>query len=159
MGFPYHCDVTSHGQRPQRLTGLTTYLLSQTAKIAKRELDERLAARGMRLRHMAVLAVLDEAPTTQLDLGRRLGMDPSDITGTVDDLEGKALVARTLDRDDRRRKVVTLTRAGRREIADLDKMARKLADSLLEPVPERRRQRLHADLLRVLQAHDERAAK
>lgn len=159
MAPPYYWVVTSHGARPVRLTALTTYLLSQTAKIAKRELDEQLAARGMRLRHMAVLAVLDEAPTTQLDLGRRLGMDPSDITGTVDDLEGKSLVARALDRDDRRRKIVTLTRAGRREIADLDRVARKLADSLLEPVPERRRHQLHADLLRVLQAHDERAAK
>jgi DNA-binding MarR family transcriptional regulator len=133
-------------------------LLSQTAKIAKRELDERLAARGMRLRHMAVLAALDEAPTTQLNLGRRLGLDPSDVTETVDDLEGEALVARTLDQDDRRRKIVTLTRAGRREIADLDRMARRLAESLLAPVPERRRRQLHTDLLRVLQAHDERAA-
>jgi DNA-binding MarR family transcriptional regulator len=149
--------VVHSGDRPVRLTALTTYLLSQTAKIAKRELDECLAARGMRLRHMAVLAALDEAATTQLELGRRLAIDPSDVTATVDDLEAAALVARTPDPADRRRKVVTLTRRGRREIAELDRLARQLAESLLEPVPERRRRQLHADLLRVLQAHDERA--
>ena len=143
--------------RPQRLTGLTTYLLSQTARIAKRELDDRLAERGMRLRHMAVLAVLEEAPTTQLELGRRVHLDPSDVTATVDDLEARELAARTLDPTDRRRKVVTLTSAGRREISRLDRIARRLADALLEPVPERRRRQLHEDLLRVLRAHDERA--
>jgi DNA-binding MarR family transcriptional regulator len=152
----YHCDVSHFADRPERLTALTTYLLSQTAKAAKRELDEALATRGMRLRHMAVLAVLDDAPTTQLELGRRLDLDPSDVTGTVDALEARALVSRALDPADRRRKLVSLTTSGRREIAHLDRMARRLADALLAPVPERRRRQLHEDLLRVLRARDAR---
>lgn len=152
----YHHDVARFSDRPNRLTTLTTYLLSQTAKIAKRDLDDGLLARGMRLRHMAVLAVLDEGPTTQLELGRRLDIDPSDITATVDDLEAGALVVRTPDPADRRRKVVTLIPKGRREIVYLDGMARRLAEALLEPVPERRRRQLHDDLLRVLRARDAR---
>ena len=148
--------MSNFADRPQRLTTLTTYLLSQTAKAAKRELDGELAARGMRLRHMAVLAVLDEKPTTQFELGRRLALDPSDVTATVDDLETRSLVTRAADHTDRRRKVVTLTRRGRGEIAELDGIARRLSDALLEPVPERRRQQLHQDLLRVLRARDDR---
>ncbi|WP_308466532.1 MarR family winged helix-turn-helix transcriptional regulator [Rathayibacter soli] len=135
---------------------MTTYLLSQAAKIAKRDLDEALAARGMRMRHMAVLAVLDETPATQLDLGHRLDLDPSDVTATVDDLEAHSLVIRAVDPADRRRKVVSLTVSGRREIARLDRMARQLADALLQPVPEERRRQLHADLLTVLLAQDAR---
>lgn len=142
--------------RPRRLTALTTYLLSQTAKIAKRELDDALATRGMRLRHMAVLAALDDGPTIQLELGRRLDLDPSDITATVDDLEARTLVTRTVDPADRRRKVVTLTSRGRREIADLERMARRLANALLDPVPTSRRQQMHDDLLRVMRAQDAR---
>jgi DNA-binding MarR family transcriptional regulator len=142
--------------RPVRLTAVTTYLLSQTAKIAKRQLDEALATRGMRLRHMAVLAVVAESPTTQLELGRRLALDPSDVTATVDDLEAEGLVARTSDQSDRRRKVVTLTRNGQRKFAELDKIGHGLADALFEPVPQRRRRQLHEDLLRVLRAQDAR---
>jgi DNA-binding MarR family transcriptional regulator len=149
--------MAQFADRPERLSSLTTYLLSQTAKIAKRELDDRLAERGMRLRHMSVLAAVDEGPATQLELSRRLDLDPSDVTATVDDLESAGFVGRQADEADRRRKIVALTRSGRRELATLDRTARRLADDLLDPVPERRRQQLHDDLRRVLVAHDARA--
>jgi DNA-binding MarR family transcriptional regulator len=105
---------------------------------------------------MAVLAAVDEGPTTQLELSRRLDLDPSDVTATVDDLESAGFVARQTDAADRRRKIVALTRSGRREIATLDRLARRIGDTLLEPVPERRRQQLDEDLRRVLLAHDAR---
>ena len=137
---------------------MTTYLLSQTAKAAKRDLDDRLAAEGFRLRHMSVLAVLDEAPATQLELGRRLAMDPSDVTATVDDLEKGKLASRSMDLTDRRRKVVTLTAAGLKKLEWMQQAAQDLCDELLEPVPERRRTQLHQDLQRVLLARDARDA-
>ena len=142
--------------RPQQLVSLTAYLLSQVAKIAKNELDDQLSRRGLRLRHMAVLAVAGEGPVSQLELTRRLNIDPSDVTATVDDLENAALVARTVDPTDRRRRLVTMTAGGRREMARLTAMAQQIADALLEPVPPRRRQQLHDDLRRVLLAHDDR---
>jgi DNA-binding MarR family transcriptional regulator len=104
-----------------------------------------------------VLAAVDEGPATQLELSRRLDLDPSDVTATVDDLESAGFVGRQTDEADRRRKIVALTRSGRRELATLDRTARRLADDLLDPVPERRRQQLHDDLRRVLLAHDARA--
>lgn len=144
--------------RPERLSSLTTYLLSQTATIAKRELDDRLAERGVRLRHMGVLAVVDEGPATQRELSRRLDLDPSDVTATVDDLQSAGFVARQTDEADRRRKIVALTRSGRRELATLDRIAHRIADDLLAPIPERRRRQLHEDLHRVLLAHDARVS-
>jgi DNA-binding MarR family transcriptional regulator len=142
--------------KPDRLTGLTTYLLSQTAKVAKGDLDDRLADEGFRLRHMSVLAVLDEAPATQLDLSRRLMIDPSDVTATVDDLETNGLATRSMDAADRRRKIVTLTASGRKKLEWMQKVAQQLCDELLEPVPERRRAQLHQDLHRILLARDAR---
>lgn len=144
--------------KPQRLTRLTSYLLSQTAKLAKRDLDDQLAVKGFRLRHMAVLAVLDEAPVTQLELGRRLGMDPSDVTATVDNLENNGLASRSMDSTDRRRKVVTLTSDGFKELEWMQHLAQGLCDELLAPVPERRRAQLHDDLTRILLARDARDA-
>src|ERR671921_2646882 len=145
--------------KPERLTRLTIYLLSQTAKMAKRDLDQRLAAEGFRLRHMAMLAVLDEAPATQLELGRRLTMDPSDVTATIDDLEAKGLVTRSMDPADRRRKIVTLTPVGLKRLDRMQQVAQELCDELLEPVPARRRAQLHQDLHDVLLARDARDAE
>ena len=140
--------------KPAMLTAVTTYLLSQTAKVAKRDLDARLSARGLRLRHMAVLTAVDEGPASQLEFSRRLDMDPSDMTATIDDLEASRLVARRTDPADRRRKLVTLTRPGRTELGRLDAIAREAAESLLAPVPASRRRQLHDDLRRVLEAHE-----
>jgi MarR family transcriptional regulator, lower aerobic nicotinate degradation pathway regulator len=136
--------------KPERLTGLTSYLLSQVAKIAKRDVDDLLAAEGLRLRHMAVLAAVDEGPSSQLDLGRRLALDPSDVTATVDDLEQAGLATRSMDPADRRRKVVTLTRAGRTRLDWAERRSREACDALLAVVPERRRAQLHQDLRRIL---------
>jgi MarR family transcriptional regulator, lower aerobic nicotinate degradation pathway regulator len=140
--------------KPARLTGLTSYLLSQVAKLAKRDLDDRLAAEGFRLRHMAVLAAVEETPSSQLDLGRRLAMDPSDVTATVDDLENAGLATRRMDPTDRRRKLVTLTVAGREKLDWTEQTAREACDSLLAPVPERRRAQLHEDLHHILLARE-----
>lgn len=141
--------------RPTRLTALTIYLISQTARVAKSEMDARLAARGMRLRHQAVLAVLDEGSASQLDIARRLRLDPSDVTATVDDLETAGFAGRHPDTVDRRRKIVKLTAKGQREVEALEIIAREVEDRLLEPLPVRRRAEMHRDLFRVLVAHDE----
>src|SRR4029078_7376510 len=89
----YDC-LMPFDDRPTRLVPLTTYLLSQTAKLAKRELDHRLSARGLRLRHMSVMASLDDGEASQLDLARRLHLDPSDVTATVDELETDSFTKR-----------------------------------------------------------------
>jgi MarR family transcriptional regulator, lower aerobic nicotinate degradation pathway regulator len=123
--------------KPDRLTRLTTYLLSQTAKVAKGDLDDRLAAAGFRLRHMSVI-------------------DPSDVTATVDDLEKTGLATRSMDPADRRRKIVTLTASGSKRLEWMQQVAEQLCEELLAPVAERRRAQLHQDLRRVLLARDAR---
>jgi DNA-binding MarR family transcriptional regulator len=152
IGTSYYWRVIT--TKPERLTSLTSYLLSQVAKLAKRDIDDLLAGEGLRMRHMAVLAAIEEAPSSQLDLGRRLAMDPSDVTATVDDLEKAGLATRSTDTADRRRKVVALTTAGQRKLEWTERVAREACDALLAPVPERRRAQLHQDLRRILLARE-----
>lgn len=131
------------------------YLLSQVAKNAKHELDQRLARRGLRLRHMAVLAALeDRASPSQLELGRLLGLDPSDVTTTVEDLVAAGFVHRHVDRTDRRRRVVSISEAGVAELATLVGIAERVGDEVLHPLSATRRRSMHADLVRVLAALD-----
>ncbi|TQS41371.1 MarR family winged helix-turn-helix transcriptional regulator [Cryptosporangium phraense] len=138
---------------PEGLMGLTIYLLSQTARLGKRTLDDRLAEQGLRLRHMAVLAALaDGGPVAQQELSQRLRIDPGDLTGVVDVLEAQHLVTRTVDPGDRRRRVVRPTDAGTRRLAELEALAEAVADELLAPLTPERRRRLHEDLDVVLRA-------
>src|SRR5690349_10841317 len=116
---------------PSSLLTLTTYLLSQTAKVAKRQLDAQLQERGMRLRHMLVLAWLtDNGSTSQLSLATNLGLDPSDVTSTIDDLEDLKLVKRSVDPSDRRRKLIAVTSRGTTEFDRLQRIAAKISDDL-----------------------------
>jgi len=107
-----------------------------------------------RRHHYVVLAALDEqGPASQAELGRRTHIDGSDMVAAVNELVERGLVARTLDTIDRRRNLVRLTPAGRRQLQELDQLLDKAQDSLLAPLsPDERRQLV--DLLgRVVDHH------
>lgn len=141
---------------PPSLTGLTTYLLSRTGKIARGRLAGRFADRGLRLWHHAVLAALaDFGPHVQRDLAARLEIDPSDMAKIVDELAGAGSVDRARDAADRRRITVTLTDAGRTLLAELDAQARDVQDEVLEALTEDEREHLTVLLGKVF-AHLER---
>lgn len=135
---------------PPSLTGLTTYLLSRTGKIARGRLAGRLADRGLRLWHHAVLAALaDFGPHVQRDLAARLEIDPSDMAKIVDELAGAGNVDRARDAADRRRITVTLTDAGRTLLGELDAQARDVQDEVLEPLTGDEREHLNLLLGKV----------
>jgi DNA-binding MarR family transcriptional regulator len=136
---------------PTPLLGLTVYLLSRVGRLGKHALDDRLAARGLRLRHMAVLAALaDSGAASQLALARSVRLDPSDITTTLDELQRRGFVERTVDPADRRRRLVALTPDGRAGLHELCGVADEVADELLAPLDPDERRVLHEALRRVL---------
>ena len=101
---------------PQSPAGLRTtgsWLLNQTASHAARLLSEGFAAHDLRGYHYRLLASLaEDGPASQADLGRRCGIDRSDVVAAVNDLAGRGLVVRAPDPADRRRNVISLTDAG-----------------------------------------------
>lgn len=137
---------------PPSLTGLTTYLLSRAGKIARGRMAGRLAERGLRLWHHAVLAALaDFGSHVQRDLAARLGIDPSDMAKIVDELAGAGYVERARDAADRRRVTVTLTDTGRGLLAELDAEAEGVRDEVLEPLSRDEREQLDALLRKVFE--------
>jgi DNA-binding MarR family transcriptional regulator len=64
-----------------------------------------------------VLLMLGEGPRTLSDIAEAQRIDPPYATAIVDQLELLGMAARTPDPADRRRKVVTLTEAGRSAVA------------------------------------------
>jgi DNA-binding MarR family transcriptional regulator len=59
-----------------------------------------------------LLVVADGGPKSQQQAARRLGIDRTTMVAMLDALEGKGLVSRHPDADDRRRNVVELTDTG-----------------------------------------------
>lgn len=81
--------------------------------------NRALAALGLKVRHYAVLALAcSDLRSTQRELSQFLYLDPSQIVGLVDELEGRQLVQRRPDPRDRRSKVIVATASGRRFYAE-----------------------------------------
>jgi DNA-binding MarR family transcriptional regulator len=138
---------------PPSLLGLDIYLLSRVGKTARGRFADRLAARGLRLWHMAILAALaDFGPHAQRDLAERLAIHPSDVAKIVDELEAAGQVERTRDDRDRRRITVRLARPGRTALRSLEREAGQVGDEILAPLDSAERDQLRA-LLERLFAH------
>jgi MarR family transcriptional regulator, lower aerobic nicotinate degradation pathway regulator len=137
----------SRWQPPVRLTGMPSWLLGQAALAGDRLVSAALAESGLRKHHFAALLALAELGTSsQVGLGRRLGLDVSDVHAVVSELEGRGYVARTRDPDDRRRNVLELTAVGRRQTARLERRVLAAQDELLAPLTPAARKALLAAL-------------
>jgi MarR family transcriptional regulator, lower aerobic nicotinate degradation pathway regulator len=133
---------------PERLRQLPSWLTAQVASKGRRLVEASLARDGARRQHFTVLtSLLGQGPASQAELGRRLSIDRSDLHALLGELERDGLVARVRDDRDRRRNIVTLTRAGRAAQARLDRRIEAAQDALLEPLPAGER----AQLIRLLQ--------
>ena len=139
---------------PERLRGLPSWLLNQAALAANRIVGEGLAGAGAHRSHYAVLSALDEfGAASQAALGRRCGIDRSDMVALVNALSRDRLVAKRPDPTDRRRNVITLTTAGRRRLRSLDTAVGRLQDALLAPLSAAERRQLVVLLRRVVEHH------
>jgi DNA-binding MarR family transcriptional regulator/N-acetylglutamate synthase-like GNAT family acetyltransferase len=106
-------------------------------------LDESFLGLGLPLASARLLFEVGSAgPVTVRHLRARLDLDSGYLSRLLRGLEERDLVAVAPDPDDRRRRVVTLTRAGRRHHARLEDRSEELASRLLEPLSERQRSRL-----------------
>lgn len=136
---------------PQRLQRLPSWLLSASALVGDRLVNEALATEGVRKYHFRVLVALsDDGPLSQADLGRRLSIDRSDMAAVVAELEQRGLVARARDDRDRRRNVVTVTAVGEDALARMDAAIAAAQDELLAPLAAPERQQLTELLTRLL---------
>lgn len=63
---------------------------------------------------VALLELEPDRPAAQRTLAEAMKVDPSNLSGVIDRLEGRGLVTRSPDAADRRVKILALTAAGRR---------------------------------------------
>ena len=90
--------------------------LYQLVETLRGEHEEAAAAAGLTAAQATLLTLLSE-PMSMRQFADLMGCDASNVTGIVDRLEAKALVARTADPDDRRVKRLARTSEGDRAAA------------------------------------------
>ena len=140
---------------PARLYSRATWLMGQTSNQGHRLIGERMHAAGVPSRsYYSLLAALAESgPTSQADLGRRIGLDRSDVTAAVTDLEGHGYLRRASDPADRRRNLVSITERGETFLGELDKELDAAQEELLAPLSPDERKALTGMLSRLVEHH------
>ncbi len=137
---------------PARLMDRPTWLISRAYARSTGLLNAGFESRGNGLRgyHYRLLAALDEwGPASQADLGRNTGIDRSDVTAALAELDTRGLIERTVDPEHKRRNIVTLTPDGVKQLSDLDAVVDAIQDQLMAPLTAAQRLRFLA-LIRLL---------
>jgi DNA-binding MarR family transcriptional regulator len=135
---------------PPRLAELPSWLLSAAARRGDRLVSDALASGGLGKHHFRVLVALDDdGPSSQADIGRAIMLDRSDLHAVVSLLEADGLVERSQDPADRRRNVVALTRDGRATLRRLERRVIAVQDELTVALSAQERAQLVALLQRV----------
>ncbi|MFD0899394.1 MarR family winged helix-turn-helix transcriptional regulator [Actinomadura sediminis] len=145
---------TADAEPLDRLHRLPTWLISQAYAHGHRLLSDAFAATGSRGYHYRLLTALEQlGPASQAELGRRTGIDRSDVVAALNELAAERLVERATDPDDRRRNIVTVTPDGVRRLEHLDTVVSGVQDELLAPLSPADRDRLVGLLARVVEHH------
>lgn len=139
---------------PVRLRSLPSWLINKLSLTAQHVVAVQLGVAGAHRHHYSMLGALDEfGPASQATLGRRCGLDRSDVTAAVAELAERQLVERAADPLDRRRNTVRITPAGLRHLHALDGLVATAQDELVGPLSEPERRQLIGLLSRLVDHH------
>jgi DNA-binding MarR family transcriptional regulator len=117
---------------PDALThhvGYLSVVMGQRSQALFEAAMEPLGLRPILYDYLAALA--DSGARSQRALARLLEIDAARVVGLTDELETNGLVQRTVDPADRRRNLISLTRAGRTLFGRASKVASRIEGELL----------------------------
>ena len=131
-------------------------LLVVAAGAAQTLATERLEPLGLSPRAWGVLSTLVESgPQTQIELATATATDRTAMVYLLDELEGRALVERRPNPDDRRSYLIHLTAQGKKTQRKAGAELAKQADTLLTPLDAAERRQLIELLTRIADHWDE----
>jgi DNA-binding MarR family transcriptional regulator len=128
-------------------------LLALLGQIAMRRLRAAHTEHKLSPRQFHLMGLLhDRGAMTQQELGTLMDVDPSILVTLLNPLEGDGYLSRERDPSDRRRHVVTLTRAGERQLDRAAQAQRDAENELLAGLTPSERSQLRL-LLLALREH------
>jgi MarR family transcriptional regulator, transcriptional regulator for hemolysin len=124
---------------PACLTTNLSWLLSHVEHAFATEIAAALAPLGLGSRGYCVLASAQGNELTQGELAALIGLDKTTMVVTVDELERNGLAERRPATHDRRARVIAVTEAGERTIAEGRRIIEGVQESVLGALPPRER--------------------
>jgi len=138
------------------LTRHTGFLISRMGHVAQKRFAERIAKVGLHPRMWGALNVISaQEGVTQHALCGSVGVDPSTMVATIDELEQRGLVERRPHPNDRRAHALYITDRGSETLTKGREQAKLAQEELLAPLSREEREQLHALLLRLALATNE----
>jgi DNA-binding MarR family transcriptional regulator len=126
-------------------------MLGQAGHVLMTELTASLEELGISQRGYWVLAAaLSAGELSQIRLAELCNLDKTTMVVTMDELERAGLAERRPDAHDRRARIITVTEAGRRMVADAQKVVEHIYDDVLDSLPAKEREGFLHGLARLV---------
>jgi DNA-binding MarR family transcriptional regulator len=130
------------------------FLLALLGQEAMRQLRDALTTHDLKPRQFQILDLLaDRGPIGQRELGETMAIDHSILVTMLNPLEADGMIERKRSDTDRRRHVVTVTRAGKRRLANAAQAQREAEDALFAGLSEQQRDQLQELLIALRDAN------
>jgi MarR family transcriptional regulator for hemolysin len=134
---------------PESLAADLCWLLSRASHSLNTQLTAALTDLGVSPRANCVLSTAMTGEYTQTALAQAVGLDKTTMVVTIDELEAAGLAERRPADGDRRARIVAVTKAGERKVAEAKKIVAQIQAGVLDALPARERAKF-VDALSVL---------
>jgi MarR family transcriptional regulator for hemolysin len=119
---------------PSRTVPDLSYLLTHAGHVLATQMAAAMAEIGLTPRGYCVLFHALEAERTQIELAEISDLDKTTMVVTVDELEQAGLAERRPSATDRRARIIAVTEAGARAVAEGTKVADRVHRGVLDAV-------------------------
>jgi DNA-binding MarR family transcriptional regulator len=129
------------------------YCLVKSAQLIRNEMDICLEEYNLCTAHVGILNVLFYSPTqNQIELGSHLGIDKATMVKLIDGLEELKFLERSIDPEDRRAKIITITKEGRKLSEKLSKLRFEIEEEYLADFDKKEREQIRKILPLILKS-------
>ncbi|MBP0617449.1 MarR family winged helix-turn-helix transcriptional regulator [Jiella mangrovi] len=130
------------------------FLLVDVARLFRQEFERAVVEAGLTLTPgeiRALIYVWRFEGSRQAVLAERMGVEPMTMSAYLDRLEGRGLVQRAVDKNDRRAKVVSTTDAATSVFEEIEPLANSMYEKLVGGFSDEERQVVNNLLIRIRQ--------
>jgi MarR family transcriptional regulator, transcriptional regulator for hemolysin len=136
-------------EQEQPLKADLCWLLSRASYTLTTELTAALEELGLSPRAHCVLSAAMSGDHTQTELAQMSGLDKTTMVVTLDELEKAGLAERRPSDEDRRARVIAVTKAGERKVREGERIAERIRKDVLAALPPEDRE-VFIDSLKLL---------